>query len=183
MQNSGGKENTLQLIFSRRMLTAFIMGFSCGLPLLLTMSVLQTWMKDEGMDLTVIGLINLVQIPYTWKFIWAPIMDRYALPFLGRRRGWILIAQISLIGSIIGLGFSNPANHFWMMVIMAMLVAFFSATQDIVVDAYRREDLSDKELGLGSSLYISRIQVGYACLPPEGDSSCRIISRGPWYIW
>jgi len=142
------------------MLTAFIMGFSCGLPLLLTMSVLQIWMKEEGMDLTLIGLINLVQIPYTWKFIWAPLMDRYTLPFLGRRRGWLLIAQLALIGSITGLGFSNPANHFWMMVIMAMLVAFFSATQDIVVDAYRREDLSDKELGLGSSLYIFGYRLG-----------------------
>jgi len=154
------KENSLHIIFSRRMLVAFIMGFSCGLPLLLTMGVLQAWMKDEGIDLTLIGLINLVQIPYTWKFLWAPIMDRYTLPFLGRRRGWLLIAQLALIGSIIGLGFSNPANHFWMMVIMAMLVAFFSATQDIIVDAYRREDLSDRELGLGSSLYISGYRLG-----------------------
>ncbi|HJX34716.1 MAG TPA: AmpG family muropeptide MFS transporter [Desulfatiglandales bacterium] len=142
------------------MLVAFIMGFSCGLPLLLTMGVLQAWMKDEGIDLTLIGLINLVQIPYTWKFIWAPLMDRYTLPFLGRRRGWMLIAQLALIVSITGLGFSNPADHFWMMVVMAILVAFFSATQDIVVDAYRREDLSDKELGLGSSLYISGYRLG-----------------------
>jgi PAT family beta-lactamase induction signal transducer AmpG len=154
------KENSLKLIFSRRMLTAFIMGFSCGLPLLLTLDVLKVWMKEEGIDLTVIGLINLAQIPYTWKFLWAPLMDRYTLPFLGRRRGWILIAQLVLVGSITGLGFSNPANHFWMMVIMAMLVALFSATQDIVVDAYRREDLSDKELGLGSSLYIFGYRLG-----------------------
>ena len=142
------------------MLVAFIMGFSCGLPLLLTMSVLQIWMKEGGMDLTLIGLINLVQIPYTWKFIWAPLMDRYTLPFLGRRRGWLLIAQVALIISITGLGFSNPTNHFWTMIIMAMLVAFFSATQDTVVDAYRREDLSDKELGLGSSLYIFGYRLG-----------------------
>ncbi len=148
------------MIFSRRMLVAFIMGFSCGLPLLLTMGVLQAWMKDEGLDLTLIGMINLVQIPYTWKFLWAPIMDRYTLPFLGRRRGWMLIAQLALIVSITGLGFSNPSDHFWMMVVMAILVAFFSATQDIVVDAYRREDLSDKELGLGSSLYISGYRLG-----------------------
>jgi PAT family beta-lactamase induction signal transducer AmpG len=154
------KENTLQLIFSRRMLVAFVMGFSCGLPLLLTLDVLKVWMKEEGIDLTMIGLINLAQIPYTWKFLWAPLIDRYTMPFLGRRRGWILIAQLALIGSIIGLGFSNPADHFRMMVIMAMLVALFSATQDIVVDAYRREDLSDKELGLGSSLYIFGYRLG-----------------------
>jgi PAT family beta-lactamase induction signal transducer AmpG len=154
------KENSLHIIFSKRMIVASIMGFSCGLPLLLTLDVLKVWMKEEGIDLTVIGLINLAQIPYTWKFLWAPLMDRYTMPFLGRRRGWILIAQLALVGSITGLGFSNPANHFWMMVIMAMLVALFSATQDIVVDAYRREDLSDKELGLGSSLYIFGYRLG-----------------------
>ncbi len=150
----------LRLIISRRMVVALIMGFSCGLPLLLTMSVLQTWMKEEGIDLTLIGLVNLVQIPYTWKFIWAPILDRYALPFLGRRRGWLLLSQIILAGAIIGLGFSDPVNRFWIMVIMAMLVAFFSATQDIIVDAYRREDLADEELGLGSSLYIFGYRLG-----------------------
>ena len=150
----------LRVIFSRRMLVAFIMGFACGLPLLLTMSVLQTWMKEDGIDLTIIGLINLVQIPYTWKFIWAPLMDRYTLPFLGRRRGWLLLSQIALIISVIGLGLSNPGNSLTVMIIAAMLVAFFSATQDIVVDAYRREDLSDKELGLGSSLYIFGYRLG-----------------------
>jgi len=160
MMPPAGKENTLKLIFSRRMITSLIMGFSCGLPLLLTLDVLKVWMKEEGMDLTMIGLINLVQIPYTWKFVWAPLMDRFTLPFLGRRRGWLLISQLALIGSIIGLGFSNPVNHFWIMVAMAMLVALFSATQDIVVDAYRREDLSDKELGLGSSLYIFGYRLG-----------------------
>ena len=152
--------NVLRLILSRRMLVALVMGFSCGLPLLLTMSVLQTWMKEEGIDLTLIGLINLVQIPYTWKFIWAPILDRYTIPFFGRRRGWLLLSQLILIGSIVGLGFSNPVNRFYTMTFMAMLVAFFSATQDIVVDAYRREDLPDEELGLGSSLYIFGYRLG-----------------------
>jgi len=154
------KANILRVILSRRMLVALVMGFSCGLPLLLTMGVLQAWMKDEGIDLTLIGLVNLVQIPYTWKFIWAPLMDRFTLPFLGRRRGWLLVAQAALIISIIGLGLSNPVDHFWMMTIMAMLTAFFSATQDIVVDAYRREDLSDEELGLGSSSYIFGYRLG-----------------------
>jgi len=154
------KKNVLKVILSRRMLIAFIMGFSCGLPLLLTMGVLQAWMKDESIDLTLIGLINLVQLPYTWKFIWAPITDRFTLPFLGRRRGWLLIVQLGLIVSIAALGYSNPANHFWMMTIAAMLTAFFSATQDTVVDAYRREDLPDEELGLGSSSYIFGYRLG-----------------------
>ncbi len=136
------------------------MGFACGLPLLLTMSVLQARMKEAAIDLTIIGLINLVQIPYTWKFIWAPLLDRFIPPMLGRRRGWLAIAQAALIISIAGLGLCDPASHFYLMVIMALLVAFFSATQDIVVDAYRREDLSDNELGLGSSLYIYGYRMG-----------------------
>jgi MFS transporter, PAT family, beta-lactamase induction signal transducer AmpG len=150
----------LKVIFSGRMLVAFIMGFACGLPLRLTMGVLQTWMKEEGISLTVIGLFSLVQIPYAWKFLWSPILDCYSFPILGRRRGWMLAAQIALIASIAGLGLSDPKNHFNLTVILAMLVAFFSATQDIVVDAYRREDLPDEELGLGSSLYIYGYQLG-----------------------
>ena len=142
------------------MLVALIMGFACGLPLLLTMSVLQAWMKEEWLDLTVIGMITLVQIPYTWKFLWAPILDRFTLPLLGRRRGWLLVAQSALVFSIAGLGFTDPANNFWSMTCAAMLVAFFSATQDIVVDAYRREDLPDEELGMGSSLYIYGYRMG-----------------------
>lgn len=136
------------------------MGFSCGLPLLLTMSVLQAWMKDEGVDLSVIGFMTLVQIPYTWKFLWAPFLDRFALPKLGRRRGWLFMSQMSLLICIAAMGFGDPANRIWMMVIMAVAVAFFSATQDIVVDAYRREDLSDQELGLGSSMYIYGYRMG-----------------------
>lgn len=142
------------------MLVSFVMGFSSGLPLLLTMSVLQAWMKDENVDLTYIGLINLVQIPYTWKFIWAPLMDRFNVPLLGRRRGWLLVSQAALMLSIIGLGFSSPGKNIIITIIAAVIVAFFSATQDIVVDAYRREDLHDEELGLGSSLYMSGYRLG-----------------------
>lgn len=136
------------------------MGFSCGLPLLLTISVLQAWMKEEGVDLTVIGLMALVGLPYTLKFLWAPFLDRFTLPFLGRRRGWLLVAQTALAFSIAGLGLSNPAANPWLLAFAALLVTFFSASQDIVVDAYRREDLSDEELGLGSSLYVNGYRVG-----------------------
>lgn len=142
------------------MLVALLMGFSCGLPLLLTVSLLQAWMKDEGVDLAVIGLMALVGLPYTLKFLWAPIVDRFTLPFLGRRRGWLLVAQLALMASIIGLGISNPASDPWMLAFTAFLVTFFSASQDIVVDAYRREDLSNAELGLGSSLYINGYRLG-----------------------
>jgi len=147
-------------VFSRRMLVALIMGFSCGLPLLLTLSVLQAWMTEAGVDLTTIGLMTLVGLPYTLKFIWAPFFDRYTLPLLGRRRGWLLIAQLMLMGAVVGLGFSNPVDHPHWLAAAALAVAFFSASQDIVVDAYRREDLPDRELGLGSSLYINGYRMG-----------------------
>jgi len=142
------------------MLVALLMGFSCGLPLLLTITVLQAWMKEEVVDLAVIGMMALVGLPYTLKFLWAPILDRFTLPFLGRRRGWLLVAQTALILSITGLGFTDPGKSPWMVVFVAFLVTFFSASQDIVVDAYRREDLPDEELGLGSSLYVNGYRVG-----------------------
>jgi len=142
------------------MLVAFVMGFACGLPLLLTITVLQAWMKEEGVDLTVIGMMALVGLPYTVKFLWAPFLDRFTLPFLGRRKGWLLVAQVALIFSISGLGFTDPRHNPWMVAFVAFLVTFFSASQDIVVDAYRREDLSDEELGLGSSLYVNGYRVG-----------------------
>jgi PAT family beta-lactamase induction signal transducer AmpG len=142
------------------MLVALLMGFSCGLPLLLTITVLQAWMKEEGVDLTVIGMMALVGLPYTLKFLWAPFLDRFTLPFLGRRRGWLLIAQAALMLSISGLGFTDPGKSPWMVAFIAFLVTFFSASQDIVVDAYRREDLPDEELGLGSALYVNGYRVG-----------------------
>jgi PAT family beta-lactamase induction signal transducer AmpG len=142
------------------MLVALLMGFSCGLPLLLTITVLQAWMKEEGVDLAVIGMMALVGLPYTLKFLWAPVMDRFTPPFLGRRRGWLLVVQSALMFSISGLGFSDPGKSPWMMAFIAFLVTFFSASQDIVVDAYRREDLPDEELGLGAGLYVNGYRSG-----------------------
>jgi len=154
------RQSIIKTFLSRRMLVAFMMGFACGLPLLLTMSVLQAWMTDAGVDLTVIGMMALVGLPYTLKFFWAPFLDRFTLPFLGRRRGWMLLAQIALTVSVASLGQSDPTQNPWLLAFAAFLVTFFSASQDIVVDAYRREDLSDEELGLGSSLYINGYRLG-----------------------
>ena len=150
----------LATLFSRRMLVALLMGFSCGLPLLLTLGVLQAWMTEEGVDLAWVGMITLVQSPYSWKFLWSPVLDRFTPPFLGRRRGWLMIVQLGLLAAILLLGFSDPVRHPVWMAAAAMLVAFFSATQDAVVDAYRREDLCDAELGLGSSLYVYGYRIG-----------------------
>jgi PAT family beta-lactamase induction signal transducer AmpG len=150
----------LPVLFSRRMIVAGLMGFSCGLPLLLTLGVLQAWMTDAGVDLAWVGLITLVQTPYSWKFLWSPVLDRFTPPFLGRRRGWLMIVQLALMAAIMLLGFSDPVRHPVWMAAAAMLVALFSATQDAVVDAYRREDLCDEELGLGSSLYVYGYRIG-----------------------
>lgn len=147
-------------MFSPRMLVSFLMGFACGAPLLLTSSVLQAWMTEQGVDLSVIGLYSLVGLPYTLKFLWAPVFDRYTLPFLGRRRGWMLITQLTLILALVALGLTNPAQTPWLVAVAACVVTFFSASQDIVIDAYRREDLSDNQLGLGSSLYVNGYRLG-----------------------
>jgi PAT family beta-lactamase induction signal transducer AmpG len=152
---------TLAAVFSGRMLVALLMGFASGLPLLLTGSVLQAWLKDSGVDLTAIGLFALVGLPYTLKFLWSPIFDRYTLPLFGRRRGWLLVVQLALAAALYALSLAQPAPDRLLLVsAAALLVAFFSATQDIVVDAYRRETLAENELGLGSALYVNGYRVG-----------------------
>jgi PAT family beta-lactamase induction signal transducer AmpG len=152
---------TFRAVFSARMLIAALMGFACGLPLLLTGSVLQAWLRDGGIDLTRIGLFALVGLPYTLKFLWSPWFDRFAVSGLGRRRGWLLAMQGALVAALFALSFSDPAPDRLLSVsIAALLVAFFSASQDIVVDAYRRESLTDLELGLGSAMYVNGYRIG-----------------------
>jgi len=141
------------------MLVSLLHGFSAGIPLLLIGSTLQAWMTDANVDLTVIGMFSLVGIPYSLKFLWAPLLDRYLPPVFDRRRGWILIFQITLMVSIAMLGFSNPAASPMMIALMAFLVCFFSASQDIVIDAYRRELFEDDELGFASSLYVNGYRI------------------------
>ena len=150
----------LRSVLSRRMLVSALMGFACGVPLLLTYGVLQAWMKIEGVDLGTIGLFTLVHLPYAVKFLWAPLFDRYTLPFLGRRRGWLLVSQVLLMGAIFLLGHTSPGIAPLTVAAAALAVTFLSATQDIIVDAYRREDLAEEELGLGSSLYVGGYRLG-----------------------
>ena len=149
-----------RIIFSWRMLVIFFLGISSGIPLLVTGSTLQAWMTDEKVNLAVIGMFSLVGLPYTVKFLWAPVMDRYVPPFLGRRRGWMLISQILLMMAIGAFSLARPAESPWIVAFLAVLVSFFSASQDIVVDAYRRELLRDEELGLGSSLAVNGYRIG-----------------------
>ena len=160
---TGGRltwRETLRAAFSGRMLIALLMGFSSGLPLLLTGSVLQAWLKDGGIDLTRIGLFALAGLPYTLKFLWSPLFDRYALP-LGRRRGWMALMQLSVAGALLLLSMTQPAaDHLWLVMLAGLLVTFFAASQDIVIDAYRRESMAESELGLGSALYVNGYRVG-----------------------
>ena len=160
---TGGRltwRETLRAAFSGRMLIALLMGFSSGLPLLLTGSVLQAWLKDGGIDLTRIGLFALVGLPYTLKFLWSPLFDRYALP-LGRRRGWMALMQLSVAGALLLLSMTQPAaDQLWLVMLAGLLVTFFAASQDIVIDAYRRESMAESELGLGSALYVNGYRVG-----------------------
>jgi PAT family beta-lactamase induction signal transducer AmpG len=143
-----------EVIFNKKMLICIFTGFSSGLPLFILYQLVPGWLRSEGVSLAEIGLFSLIGIPYIWKFAWSPMMDRFSLPFLGRRRGWMLITQIALLCAVAAFGFVNPKLSIWSVAYLAAIVAFFSASQDIVLDAYRRELLSEHELGLGNSIHI-----------------------------
>lgn len=142
-----------------RLLIVFLMGFSSGLPLLLVGGTLKGWMTDRGVDLTTVGLFSVVGLAYSFKFLWSPLMD-FIKPPLGRRRGWLVITQVGLAVSLFALSMVDPAQAVGLFAGIAFVVAFFSASQDIVIDAYRREILPDSELGLGSSLAVQGYRVG-----------------------
>lgn len=144
-----------EILFTRKMLACIFLGFSSGMPLFVLVSLVPAWLRDNEVDLATIGLFALVGLPYTWKFLWSPVMDRFKLPFLGRRRGWALLTQLLLLLSIGFLGHFNPATSIQVIVWIVFAVALFSASQDIVIDAYRRELLADDELGTGTSLWIN----------------------------
>lgn len=146
-------------IFNRRMLICVFSGFCSGLPLYVLYTLLPAWLRYEGVSLKDIGLFSLIGIPYAWKFIWSPMMERYSPPFLGRRRGWLLVFQLGLLVSIAGFGFFSPQLSMNLIVYLALIVAFFSASQDIVLDAYRRELLPDHELGLGNSIHVNAYRI------------------------
>ncbi len=145
----------LQVIFSRPMLVCILTGFSSGMPLYVLIQLVPAWLRDQGVDLSTIGLFSLIGIPYTWKFLWSPLLDRYAPPWLGRRRGWALVSQIGLLLVIAALALCDPRQSVGTIAVVVFIVAFLSASQDITLDAYRRELLSDAELGLGNSFFVN----------------------------
>lgn len=154
------KPSMLQVLRSPRAWLLVALGFASGLPLLLVGGTLSAWMTNEGINLKTIGIFTLVSSPYTFKFVWAPVMDRFALPFLGRRRGWMLVTQLGLMGAIAAMGTVDPKATPWTMAALAVLVAFFSASQDVVSDAWRTDTLSEAERGFGVATFVMGYRFG-----------------------
>ena len=149
------RRNWREILFSRRMLTCVFIGFTSGMPLYVLTQLVPAWLRSNEVDLATIGLFALVTLPYTWKFLWSPLLDRFTLPFLGRRRGWALVTQLALLAAIGTLGMFDPRESLQAIIVVVFLVSLFSASQDIVIDAYRRELLADDELGTGNSFFIN----------------------------
>ncbi len=154
-----------------RLLLVALLGFASGLPLALTGQALQAWLTVEGLDLATIGFLGLVGLPYTFKFLWAPLMDRFELPWLGRRRGWLVLTQLLLALLLLALAGTSPSQGIRAFALLALAVAFVSASQDVVIDAYRTELLPAPERGLGASLNVA------------GYRAAMIVSGGLALIW
>ncbi len=156
---------------AHRLVVVTLLGFASGLPLALTGQALQAWMTVEGLDLATIGFLTLVGLPYTFKFLWAPLMDRFDLPLWGRRRGWLVVTQLALALALWGLSMTRPSQTLQLFALLAVTVAFLSASQDVVIDAYRTDVLGPTERGLGASLNV----MGYRL--------AMIVSGGLALIW
>ncbi len=167
-----------EALLNRRMLICVFTGFTSGLPLYILIQLVPAWLRSEGVGLAEIGFFSLISFPYTWKFVWSPIMDRFTLPFLGRRRGWMLVTQLSLAASIAALGYLKPEFSIWAIAYLAAGVAFFSASQDVVLDAYRRELLPEIELGIGNSIHVQAYRL--AGLVP-GSLALILSDFLPWH--
>ncbi|NLF55260.1 MAG: AmpG family muropeptide MFS transporter [Thauera phenolivorans] len=160
------------------MLICIFTGFASGLPLYLLLNLVPAWLKTEGLSLKAIGAFALIQFPYTWKFLWAPLLDRYGiLPWLGRRRSWMFVSQLGLLASIAWLGQLSPTENLPMVVALTAMLAFLSATQDVALDAFRREILPDAELGLGNAIHVNAYRI--AGLVP-GSLSLILADHLPW---
>ena len=172
------RQSFKEALLNRRMLICVFTGFTSGLPLYILIQLVPAWLRSEGVGLAEIGFFSLISFPYTWKFVWSPIMDRFTLPFLGRRRGWMLVTQLSLAVSIAAMGYLKPEFSIWAIAYLAAAVAFFSASQDVVLDAYRRELLPEIELGIGNSVHVQAYRL--AGLVP-GSLALILSDFLPWH--
>ncbi|MGV0025007.1 AmpG family muropeptide MFS transporter [Phormidesmis priestleyi] len=161
------------------MAALLLLGFASGLPLFLTSRTLQAWMTVEGVKLSTIGLFSLVGLPYSLKFIWSPLLDRYMPPFLGRRRGWLVITQVGLVVAIALMATQNPKQSLQLLALNALLIAFLSASQDIAFDAYRTDVLKPPEMGAGAAVTV----LGYRiALLLTGSLALILADRMPWQL-
>jgi PAT family beta-lactamase induction signal transducer AmpG len=166
-----------RMYLNRRMLTLVFLGFSSGLPLFILINLVQAWLSKAGLDIKAIGLFTLVMFPYPWKFLWSPFMDRFSVGTLGRRRGWMALTQGGLFFAIGSMGMLDPLTQLPQIVACAIAVAFLSASQDIVIDAFTREILSDNEQGLGAAVKVNAYKI--AGLVP-GALSLILADHIPW---
>ena len=169
-----------QALLNRRMLICIFTGFASGMPLYLLISLVPAWLRTEGVGLKEIGFFALIGLPYTWKFIWSPLLDRYNLwQKFGLRRSWMISTQVLLLLAIAALGLLEPTTQIWTIAWLCLAIAFLSATQDIVLDAYRRQILPDQELGLGNSIHVNAYRI--AGLVP-GSLSLILADSLPWEL-
>lgn len=167
-ENTVPKPSIWQQIFTKNMLICIYTGFCSGLPLFVLIQLMPAWLTSTNLDIKTIAAFTLTSLPYTWKFLWAALLDRYFPPFLGRRKSWIFISQVGILAILASFGLFDPVNDISIIVVLSLLLAFLSATQDIVIDAFRREILSDNELGLGNSIHVNAYRI--AGLIPGGLS-------------
>ena len=162
----------------RNLAVILLLGFSSGLPIALVSSTLQAWLTVEGIDLATIGMITLVGIPYTWKFLWSPAMDRFVPPFLGRRRGWLAITQLAVALGVAAMAFCSPRTDITLLATLALLVAFASASQDIVIDAYRTDIALPEQRGLVAALNT----VGYRVAMLTSGALALVLAAGSGWL-
>jgi PAT family beta-lactamase induction signal transducer AmpG len=167
-----------QILANPRMLICIFTGFSSGLPLYILLNLFSAWLREEGVDLKAIGLLTLVQLPYTWKFLWAPACDRYGFA-MGRRRSWMLVSQIALLLTIPAFGWLSPKDELPLISALAIVIAFLSASQDIAIDAFRRQLLRESEQGLGNVIHVNAYKI--ASLVP-GSLSLILADHFSWKI-
>jgi PAT family beta-lactamase induction signal transducer AmpG len=174
-----------KVYLDRRLIAVLFLGFSSGLPLLLVFSTLSLWLKDEGISKTMIGLFALVRTPYTFKFLWAPLIDRVPVPvltaLLGRRRAWAVASQVALMAAILGLASTSPGLDSAMTALLALVVAFASASQDIVIDAYRIEILEERQQGAGAAMIVNGYRFGMLAAGAGAISLADILSWSQVY--
>jgi len=180
MQNWVG---SFSVYLDRRVAILLAFGFASGLPLALVYATLSAWLSESGVSKTAIGLFVWASTAYTLKFLWAPLVDRMPLPFLtnwlGQRRGWLVLSQVAVVGAMVGLGSSDPASNLWWTALWAVLLAFASATLDIVADAYRVESLDEEELGAGAANFL----FGYRMAMLVSGGGALIIAQFAGWFW